>query len=443
MPTISADRRNIAVAVAVLLLILPLNEFVLAHFWEANLVDLPGRGRRALYYLPWILRGVDLFILGLGARLLWVKKPILQVVQSDLIVNCLLLLFLLGILALTNPIWAGRYMGFRLVGVVAILLQMLRVTALAYVRGRVRPWLGPRLGLPLVGLLGAFLLVEGVFFFVARPHHTIASYASRIWYQRHWELNPRGHRERDYQEEDLRGKKVLLFTGDSFTAGAGIADPQDRFSDRLAVQLGEEFVSVNLGVNGLGPEGELEELQQFPFAADVLVHVWFLNDIHQAAAAEGLRLADYMQVDDGLRPTLHPADLFYSVNYFWWSFPRADRDAEYADFLRAAYRDSAIRQRHLAAVDAVISHAQARGMAVVVVLFPWLQDVAGSNFARQPVRNHLENRGLPVLDLAPMLARYPGEELVVNFQDSHPNETAHGLVADTLATYLRERGRLP
>jgi hypothetical protein len=426
-----------------LFLTLLVNEFTFSWFTADKLVDLPGRHRRLIYFAPWILRSFNALFLVLAWYAFRGKASPFFLLKNGFNLNLLIFIFSILLLAFSNPVSAGRFMIFRLIFLLLLLFQLLRITHLAWVSGRVQPWLNARWGLPVIGLLTAFLLLEAVFFFIPRSHHTLSSYGSRIWYQRYWDENALGFRDRELSAADLQGKTVILCSGDSFTAGAGVKDPSDRYSDQLQERLGPDYRCLNLGVNGLGPEGELEILQEYPFEGDILLHSWFVNDIHQAAEANGMQLADFMDAEAGLRPSLHPRELFYSVNFFWWSFPHTGRDEGYLAFLQAAYSNSAILDAHLNRLHRLVDWAGTKKMKVVVLMFPWLRDVAGSDFAVEPVRSRLQQNGVPVLSLSPLFARHSGESLVVNAHDGHPNLYAHGLVADTLEQFLRLQGWIP
>lgn len=413
------------------------NEFTLEALFGEQLIDLPGQHRNLLFYGPWCLRAIDSYLL---VQLFWLfRTPRNQVEIWRRQLHQFILLFLSGlaVLLFSNPILAGRFMPFRLVALLILLLILLRVAHLAWVAAQGNVWIGQRLGLVILGLTTAFLLTEGAFFFVARSHHTLHAYASRIWFHRYWKTNELGYREETISEERLRGKQVILVAGDSFTAGAGVRKPADRFTNRLEKQLGDGFRVLNLGVNGLGPKGELECLEAFPYPGDVLIYAWFFNDIHDAAQASGMHLRDIMPSNAALRPTLYPYDLSYAGNYLWWLFPHAATDNHYFNFLQSAYNSAEVMQKHQTELQGLVQFAQKRQLRMAVILFPWLRDIAASRFATKPVATYFKEMNIPVLNLDKVLAPYPPNELIVNINDGHPNSFTHQLVADTLAAFLK------
>src|SRR5208283_1336343 len=57
---------------------------------------------------------------------------------------------------------------------------------------------------------------------------------SNRWFQRYWHLNPSGCRDNaDYFLKIQPGQRRITFVGDSFAAGHGIKNVEDRFSNRL------------------------------------------------------------------------------------------------------------------------------------------------------------------------------------------------------------------
>lgn len=421
-----------------LLLILPLNEFVFAWLVQPRLASRADAYVNLLYFAPWILRTLDVMLLASAWRLFKYRGGPLHAFKYDLKFNLLLLGSGFFLLCFSNPVFAGKFMWVRLLFALALMVQTLRIVYLAWVRKEAKAWLGQRIGLALAGIFVALLLAESVFFFVGRSHHTIQSYASRIWFHRHWEVNSLGFRDREYSGTDLQGKKVILCLGDSFTAGAGVKNPQDRFSNRLQDHLGPGYEVLNLGMNGLGPEKELEVLQDFPHSADVLLLSWFLNDIHGAAEEAGMSLREAMP-KNRRRPSLYPKDLLYSANYLWWSIPDSEPHLRYYEYLRKAFADPIAFDLHTKRLSELIHSARKRNMKVAVVLFPQLYDVAGSEFAIRPLETWLNSQQIPTLNLSPVFAPFAAEEIIVNNNDAHPNEKAHALVADTLAVYMQQQ----
>ncbi|MCD8541018.1 MAG: hypothetical protein LRY55_15615 [Leadbetterella sp.] len=126
----------------------------------------------------------------------------------------------------------------RLVKVVLWLLIVVNLIYLYY-RVFVRRKTSERvsgIGLSVLTLLITLIFFETGFMFFAQTHGVATTRASALWVDKYYKpVNSLGYRDR---EPNLKtAKKVVLFVGDSFTAGYGNDDVKDRFSDMVASGL--------------------------------------------------------------------------------------------------------------------------------------------------------------------------------------------------------------
>ena len=108
------------------------------------------------------------------------------------------------------------------------------------------------------------------------------SKTSQRWFERHWHVNQWGFRdEQEYSRSRSSGKRRVTFIGDSFTAGHGIRDVNDRFANRIRNMHPDWEVHV-LAKPALDSGAELNmlyELAQTTYEFDQVVLVYCLNDI--------------------------------------------------------------------------------------------------------------------------------------------------------------------
>src|SRR5262249_5919928 len=121
--------------------------------------------------------------------------------------------------------------------------------------------------------------------------------------------------------ERLKGKRVIMFVGDSFTAGHGIKNVADRFSDRVGAGLGPAWESINLARCGWCTLWEADALAAQTVTPEVVVLGYFFNDI-EVVGIEGGRPM----------PTLHtplPVVLrkSYFLNFLYWRWQRSHQMA--------------------------------------------------------------------------------------------------------------------
>src|SRR4051812_41360670 len=135
------------------------------------------------------------------------------------------------------------------------------------------------------GLLVSYLtivlvLAIGEIYFRYFHMDTDGRLASNNWMARYWHTNAQGFRDREWTPAEWQGKTTIAAVGDSLTAGWGIDNPADRFTDVLAGHLGDKYAVFNLGVPGESTPEELKSLRSAPTTTpNVLILQYFLNDI--------------------------------------------------------------------------------------------------------------------------------------------------------------------
>lgn len=264
--------------------------------------------------------------------------------------------------------------------------------------------------------------------------------SAQRWFARHWgPVNSRGFRDAEHPIEALHGRRVLLAVGDSFVAGQGIENRADRFPDRLQQLLGDGWRVVNLGRQGWSTGAEARAIAGFPHEAEVVVLSYHVNDILDAARRCGYREPYAVKPPPGwARPWVEHS---YVADFVYWRLVRLRS----LQTLSKARRQSlpqcffspeiwAEHERELVAVTEAVA---ARGGKLVVVLFPHLVDIEGSRASVALVHRWFEQRGVPVLDLATVLAGRDPAEIIVNPYDAHANEAVHRELAELLAPLVR------
>ena len=273
------------------------------------------------------------------------------------------------------------------------------------------------------------------------------SKTSRRWLLRHYRNN--GSEVRDSIEYLWRiqpGKRRVTFLGDSFTAGHGVADVENRFANRIRARHPDWEVHV-LAQNGWETGDQLKLLEtelRADYEFDVVVLVYVLNDISDLAT-------DYWLQAIGRVTKRWPLGRFQNESYFLntWSYRlRLALDPDLADYFRFAkdwYRgplgatqEFRLRQLH--------DHVSRRGGRLLVVTFPFLQS-SGNRYPFKEVYAQLDDlwtsAGVPHLDLSDTLLRHPAKDLVVNRFDAHPNERAHAWAAEAIEKFIESQMENP
>lgn len=276
---------------------------------------------------------------------------------------------------------------------------------------------------------------------MATPDSFGFTLAARNWFDRYWKpVNALGYRDVEREISDMAGRRVILVVGDSFVAGQGIEDPADRFSDRIARDLGDDHVVLNVARLGWSTGEEVAALRTHPARPDIVVWSYYVNDIEGAARARGRsrpvvveKPADWIF---GLVERSHLANFVY-----WrvWRHTNRHLTHVYWEYLRAAYADPDVWALHRLEILSMVDLARARGARLVAVVFPYLVDIAASAEVTLRVVRLLEEEGVSVLDMTKILEGRDPSELVVNALDCHPNEDVHREVARLLVPHLTAR----
>jgi hypothetical protein len=241
----------------------------------------------------------------------------------------------------------------------------------------------------------------------------------RRWFQRHYVLNNFGVRDNvNYALECVPGRLRITFLGDSFTAGHGIADVEDRFANRVRQAHSPAWQVHVLAANGVETGAEMKSLASFlqgGYQADVVV---------QRSEPFLVRHSD-----------------FINVLYYRFKAARDPDVADYYSFVRGAYAGPVwkLQQERLRGLKDLCA---ARGAMLLVVTFPFLHDL-GPQYPYAEVHRRLatfwEGEGVPHLDLWPVYAAYAPRDLVIGRFDAHPNVFAHKLAADAIGAFIEQR----
>ena len=258
-------------------------------------------------------------------------------------------------------------------------------------------------------------------YFYAAPEGRLAA---SNWIDRYWQVNTNGFRDREWAAADWQGKTAIAVVGDSFTAGWGIEDPADRFSDVLANALGSDYAVFNLGVPGSSTPEQLDVLRGLPEPPQIVIWQYFLNDIDYAA----LTLGQNLNIDS--RPPIvresYLADFLagrsspgFGLDYWQARYDAYDNPAIWA-----------VHETEIARATAYVEQIDAR---LIVVIFPNLHDIVTSITYVDRVAQAFEANGADqVIRLFDLAAAWERDALTVSALDGHPSAAFHHAVGDLL-----------
>ncbi len=287
-----------------------------------------------------------------------------------------------------------------------------------------------RLRSPGKGLLVSYItivlvLALGEVYFRYFHVDTDGRLASNNWMARYWHTNAQGFRDRDWLPAEWSGKTTIAAVGDSLTAGWGIENPADRFTDVLAAHLGDSYAVFNLGVPGQSTPEELNSLRNAPDPSpDAVILQYFLNDIDYATLKLGLQ-PPQLNV-----PSI--AEDSYLANYLY-ALSNSGFGVDYWATEYANYDNFAIWNVHAQELNAFIDYVEGIHARLIVVIFPNLQDPVRSIPYVDRVAQVFEARGQhDILKLFDEVAAWSPEKVIVSPHDAHPSVAFQHRVGDMI-----------
>jgi len=267
-----------------------------------------------------------------------------------------------------------------------------------------------------------------------------------------WESNIFRLRSFHTETPKAPGAIRIVTLGDSYTWGDKIPNTSDTWPYVLEADLQAEGYTVevvNLARNGYSAVNHSEALRRlgWRFEPDIAIVQLFLNDPLPSGPNFRAERGLWLYRTRALLPLLH-SDLnrnSYLYAFLDQRFRLAQIAKLYPDGLAPLYAEDfdgwlAMKQ---ALVD-ISEQAQRREVSVLVVLFPYLVDLAPDRYIyaeqHEKIAAAVDEAGLPFLDLWPLYAEIDpnGKRWWVLTWDSHPGPEAHQLAGEAIADRLRE-----
>jgi hypothetical protein len=366
-----------------------------------------------------------------------------------------LLLFDLLIYDLTYCIVLGLWM----VGLVAALFGLLWLRRKH--RGKRGKVAAIHAGLSLWMVLAFATAAEAAFaLFVDRSDTFDVTNISKRWFRRHLDAQrrePLGNRDSEpFTKFVIGGKQRIAFVGDSFTAGHGVNNMADRFSDRIRAKLEAakpgRFVVANLAE----PGWETSQIEAFVHKLLIdgndmkyVVYVYCMNDIEGFPMLSPSGELDWnTPIKKSLGQIYTDAPGFflwrdtYLYNWLYYRFLQARNpdSRSYFDALAECYQTT---QWDLLSkkITQLRNDCREKNVELRIALFPFLHQLGPDNpllDAHAKLAAFCKEQGIRVLDLEPTFREHASENLTVNAFDAHPNERAHAIAADAMERALLE-----
>lgn len=343
-----------------------------------------------------------------------------------------------------------------------------------------------------------FYIAELFFTFYAQTNGLNDTYTSVTWKYKHWRLNPQGFRDEDFNKLNSIGKTTILFTGDSYTEGHGIANTNDRYTDIIKNKY-PNFTIYNAGKCGWGIFDEADLIVNMPIRPNYIFLQIFYNDF------------DYLLEQKKLSTTIPKNILFaetesklffakYSVlfNYLYSNFnsilekfsvykfnnnqleeakkkyridnPLNDFPRDGLKVLEYIYKnsqlpkdsfniyfneiiepinpyysimkDSAVFSNYINKLKYLNDICLQRNSKLILIPFPNFDKTSiqvFENFTYNYLLNELAKANLSYINLLPDLQKANLNQYSVNKYDAHANESSNAIIAQTIINYMNQK----
>ena len=303
--------------------------------------------------------------------------------------------------------------------------------------------------LVLLFLVSSALLVGEIWFrfFVDTTDSLAFTKISERWVERHWQRNSAGVRDNvEYAPKIQPGKRRVTLIGDSFTAGHGIKNVEDRFANQLRARhpRWEVHLLANVGLDTQSEIALVKKAIARGYEFDQVILIYCLNDVCDLLIAPGRPYDGRLPALDQMPPWFIRGSYFLDLFYNRYQAGQNPYVKNYFSFVKEGYRGDFWETQKKRLID-LRDLVQAHGGHFSVVTFPFLHTLGNEyeyDFVHQELDQFWRHYSVPHSDLLAVYAGYPSRVLTVNPYDAHPNELANRLAADAISQLLWHLSRV-
>jgi hypothetical protein len=357
-----------------------------------------------------------------------------------LIKSLIIILLLISVFILPIFYPVGIVIYFRLLLLFLVLIESLILFKIVFIDKSINKIIS-NAATVLFSIFVLFILLEAIFMFIPRSHSVDYTLASRLWYAKYWKpINSLGFRD----NEPDNNNPVILFVGDSFTAGHGLKSVDDRFSNIVGRELNKKekkYTIINIGKPNLDTRAEYEAMKNFLYLTRIkrekIILQYFGNDIEGAAMDEGLIFGGFHPPPDMNKFVMLIGSGSYLFNYIYFLYPREYLGAPYITYLTKAYKNDNILSKHKNDLMLFVDYTRENSIQLIVVVFPFLADIEMSNSIYvNNIVNFLKSNNVNVINVSSLARDIPLDERTVNKNDSHASKKLNRIIAQGILKKL-------
>lgn len=293
-----------------------------------------------------------------------------------------------------------------------------------------------------LSLLTIVMAVECYYFLFPQTDGFGFTKSNQLWHQRHWgEVNELGYRDVPFNSAAADRDHLIVALGDSFTAGSGVENRADRFSNVLEEVLGPPWRVANVAKPGWDTADELVALKELPVLPRLVILAYFPNDIKHAVLSSGGTMVEKIQPPPRMLALL--VDHSYAASYWYWRLfrilqPRITQQA-FAQRLSVHYENEALWEVHKATLLELIAYTDTNDIELLVVYLPQVVLMNENSPIADKVLSAAAEAGADIFDLTSIFQDRDPTSLIVNPFDAHYNRNTHREVGTLVANVIDER----
>jgi lysophospholipase L1-like esterase len=288
-------------------------------------------------------------------------------------------------------------------------------------------------------------IIEIIFMFISLSHGSGEAYSGKLWGNRYWNpINKLGLRD----EEPKQGKKTIFFVGDSFTAGWGVKQTDQRFGEIVKQTLrkkGKLINEINLGKYGADTRLEYHIFKKFiqstNIKPDQVVLQFFVNDMDKFIPINKNCIETPKDVPTWKKLIIEGS---YLANYINSIYPTNEskivpEECNYTEKLKYIYSNDSIWEKEELQLDKFKNYCIKNNIRFTIVFFPFMEDLtlAKKIGVENRVITYCKKNKINCLNVTSIINHLSREERQVSITDSHASSEVHRITGEKLASIIK------
>lgn len=250
-------------------------------------------------------------------------------------------------------------------------------------------------------------------------------------------INSDGYRDREYSVQKPANTYRIMVLGDSFTLGWGVPI-EDAYSEVLEKMLNEKiknrkFEVINTALGNYNTQMEYEMLREkgMKFEPDMIIVGYYPNDSELTVKFNPGSISTFIKRHS------------YTYAFFWDRITNiktklkvGQKTGSYTGYVHELYKGSFEGKKIMEnSLNGIIDLGKQKNTTVVVIVLPqFFGDLKNYEFREvyPSVKNITSKKGVMAIDLLPYFQNNKVEEVIISYEDAHPNRLGHSIIAKAI-----------